>query len=191
MNKKIPKKVLKEIHNTIKYVWEYDIPQDYDNKMLLKEDTLKNSLYFHIRTRLGSLLEKYNIMIFTEFNTDKFRHSGFRADMVIVQIDLDKANNDFLGDCIDNFICVIEIKAKGDYSKAAKDIYGDYVKTKKYIQSLGLGDDCHYYIATIWECYPDSKWWLDKDTKWAKGKLTELNADFDKKEEMNFYIKEH
>ena len=191
MHPKIPKKVFKEIHNTINYVWEYDISQDYEKKLLLKEDTLKNSLYFHIRTRLGALLEKYNIMIFTEFNTDKFRHTGFRADMVIAQIDMNKANGDFLGDCIENFIGVIEIKSKADYSKAAEDIYSDYTKTEKYIKSLGLGENCHYYVATIWECYPDSKWWLDKETEWAKGKLTELNADFNSKKKMKFYIKEH
>ena len=188
---KIPKKVIKEIHNTIKYVWEYDIPRDYKNKMLLKEDTFKNSLYFHIRTRLGALLEKYSIMIFTEFNTDKFRHTGFRADMVIAQIDFDKANNEFLGDCIKNYICILELKFKGDFKTAPDIIKEDYIKTKNYIKSLGLGDNCHYYVATIWECYPDSKWWLAKETKWAKGKLTELNADFNSKQEMNFYIREH
>ena len=189
MSLKIPKTVFKEIHNTIKYVWEYDIPRDYENNMLLKEDTLKNSLYFHIRTRLGALLEKYNIMIFTEFNTDKFRHSGFRADMVIAQMDSEKNKN--YGDCVKNFISVIEIKFKGDFKSAPDIIYSDYEKTKKYIKSLSLGDDCHYYIATIWECYPDSKWWLDKDVKWAKGKLTELNADFDIRNTMKFYVKEH
>ncbi|MBE6727061.1 MAG: hypothetical protein E7562_00260 [Ruminococcaceae bacterium] len=187
---KIPKKVLDEIHNTIKYVWEYDIKYDYDKNMLLKEDTLKNSLYFHIRTRLGSLLEKYNIMIFTEFNTDKFRHSGFRADMVIAQMNLDKKEK-FWGDCVEKFISVIEIKFKGDFKTAPDIIYEDYKKTKEYIKSLDLGDNCHYYVATIWECYPDSKWWLDKETKWAKGNLTELNADFNSKNEMSFYVKEH
>ncbi len=191
MNPKIPSKVIEEIHNTIKYVWEFDIPNDYNNKLLLKEDTLKNSLYFHIRTRLGTLLEKYNIMIFTEFNTDKFRHTGYRADMVIAQINLDKTYHEFLGDCIENFISIIEIKFKGDFKTAPDIIKKDYIKTQKYIKSLGLGDNCHYYVATIWECYPDSKWWIDKDTKWAKGKLTELNADFDRKGNMNFYIKEH
>ena len=188
---KIPGKVIKEIHNTIKYVWEYDILNDYNKSMLLKEDTLKNSLYFHIRTRLGALLEQYNIMIFTEFNTDKFRKLGFRADMVIAQIDLDKANEIFLGDCIEKYISVIEIKFKADFCKAAEYIYNDYIKTKEYIKNFGLDEMCRYYVATIWVCYPDSKWWLEKDTKWAKGKLTELNADLNSKNEMKFYIREH
>lgn len=90
MTVKIPKRALKEIHNTIKYIWEYDIPRDYEKKLLLKEDTFKNSLYFHIRTRLGALLEKYNIMIFTEFNTDKFRNKKCRADLILAQVDIEK-----------------------------------------------------------------------------------------------------
>ena len=35
MTNKIPQKVLKEIHNTIQYIWEYDIPRDYSNRLLL------------------------------------------------------------------------------------------------------------------------------------------------------------
>lgn len=190
MSDKIPHKVLKEIHNTIKYIWEYDIPRDYEKKLLLKEDTFKNSLYFHIRTRLEALLEKYNIMIFTEFNTDKFRKTGYRADLILAQMDFD-SDVSFWGDCVKNYICVFELKFKGDYKTAADEISFDYEKIKNYIETMDFGEHCHYYVATIWECYPDSKWWLDKNTKWAKGKLTELNADFNSKNEIKFYIKEH
>ena len=187
----IPKKVIKEIHNTIKYVWEYDISQDYKKKLLLKEDTLKNSLYSHIRTRLGDLLEKYNIVIYTEFNTDKFINTGFRADMVIAQINLEKVDKEHLGNCIKNYISIIEIKFKSDFSNANDIIYDDYKKIKKYIESIDFGEMCHFYMATIWECHPNLKWWVDKETKWAKGKLTELNADLNCNEEMEFYISEH
>ena len=189
MTVKIPKRALKEIHNTIKYIWEYDIPRDYEKKLLLKEDTFKNSLYFHIRTRLGALLEKYNIMIFTEFNTDKFRNRKCRADLILAQMNAEK--NGFWGDCVEKYISVFELKFKGDYSSAAEHISKDYDKIEHYIKDFDLDDDCHYYVAVIWECLPDSKWWLDKDTKWAKGKLTELNADYNSKGKMNFYIKEH
>ncbi|MBR6514421.1 MAG: hypothetical protein IKT46_06280 [Clostridia bacterium] len=189
MSDRIPRKAIKEIHNTIKYIWEYDIPCDYEKKMLLKEDTFKNSLYFHIRTRLGALLEKYDIMIFTEFNTDKFRKTKCRADLIIAQIDREKEG--FLGDCIKRYISVFELKFKGDYSKAAEHITEDYNKIHRYIDEFKLDEGCQYYVAAIWECQPDSKWWLDKDIDWAKGKLTELNADYDSKGKMKFYIREH
>ena len=188
--RKIPKRVLTEIHNTIKYIWEYDIPKDYISQLLMKEDTFKNALYFHIRTRLSALLEKYNIMIFTEFDTDKFRKTGCRADLILAQMNFDK-EEEFWGDCVENYICIFELKFKGDYKTASEDIWKDYDKMKYYIEELDLGDYCHYYVATIWESYPDSKWWLPKDTLWAKGRLTELNADYNSKDEMSFYIKEH
>lgn len=190
MPNKIPKKVLNEIHRTIKYIWEYDIPKDYNKKLLLKEDTFKNSLYFHIRTRLSALLEKYNIMIFTEFNTDKFRNTGYRADLILAQMNFEEEKK-FWGDCVENYISIFELKFKSDYTNASYEILKDYEKTEHYIKELKLSEYCHYYIATIWECYPDSKWWLKKDEEWAKGKLTELNADYNSKGEMIFYIKEH
>ena len=190
MSNKIPKKVLNEIHNTIKYIWEYDIPNDYNKRILLKEDTLKNALYFHIRTRLSSLLEKYNIMIFTEFNTDQFRHMGYRADLILAQMNYD-TNEAFWGDCVENYISIFELKFKRGYSAASDEILKDYGKMKHYIEELQLGEYCHYYVASIWECCTDSKWWLDQKEEWAKGKLTELNADHNSKDEMVFYIKEH
>lgn len=185
MANQIPKRVINEIHNTIKYVWEYDISSDYERRLLFREDTLKNSIYFHLRTRLESLFQKYGIVIFTEYNTEKFSNKGYRADIVIAQIDPE--GEEF----IKEYIAVFELKFKADYSKAAEDISYDYNKTERYIKEYGLGDKCKYYVAAIWECLPDSKWWLDKNTKWAKGKLTELNADYDAKGNMAFYVRQH
>ena len=44
------KEVLDTIHRRIKYIWEEKIKEDYDDGWLLKEDTLKNALYFHLRS---------------------------------------------------------------------------------------------------------------------------------------------
>ena len=49
--KMINKEITTEINNAIKYIWEYDIKQDYNKYYLLKEDTLKNALYFHLRNK--------------------------------------------------------------------------------------------------------------------------------------------
>jgi phage gp46-like protein len=43
------------IDRTIKEVWTEKIPYDYQSNYLLMEDSLKNALYFHLRTRLGNL----------------------------------------------------------------------------------------------------------------------------------------
>ena len=182
------KRIIKEIDNTIKYIWKYDIKKDYENNNLLMEDTVKNALYFHLRTRLGTLLDELNIKIFTEFNSDKFKGIGYRPDMVIVQIDPDMPN-EFLGDCVKEYVCIIELKYKSDTYSAANEIYSDYEKIRHYISEMDL--NCHrYYMAAIWECQPDSKKWLDEND-WAKGKLTELNADYGSTGNMLFYVKEH
>ena len=97
----------------------------------------------------------------------------------------------FWGDCVSKYISIFELKFKGNYASASDDIYKDYQKIKHYIKDLDLGADCRYYIASIWECQTTSKQWLEKDTAWAKGKLTELNADYNSKNQMCFYTKEH
>ena len=69
-------KILKIIDDTIKYVWEYDIKADYQYGWLLKEDTLKNSFYFYLRSKLENLFCENNVRIFTEFTDDKFIRKG-------------------------------------------------------------------------------------------------------------------
>lgn len=179
------KDLLNQIDNTIKYIWTYDIKQDYDKNYLLKEDTLKNALYFHLRNKLSTLLEKYNLRIFTEFNTDVFRGTGYRPDMIIAQIKEEPEG--FLGDCIEDYACIIELKFKGTF-QGAENILEDYDKIKHYIENLKI--DCNYYMATIWEYEDKPTSWTRKNAAWAKGKLTELNASFEK-DEMRFYICEH
>lgn len=182
------KNILKEIDDTIKDIWENDIKKDYEDGSLLMEDTLKNALYFHLRTKLGPLFDKHDIKIFTEFNSGKFKGTPYRPDMVIVQIDTDMPG-EFLGDCVKEYICIIELKYKSDTYSAANEIYRDYEKIRHYITKMDL--DCpKYYMAAIWESRPDSKKWLDEEA-WAKGVLTELNADYGSKGDMLFYVKEH
>ena len=179
------REIANQIDMAIKHIWTYDIKQDYDKNYLLKEDTLKNALYFHLRNKLYSILEKYNLRIYTEFNTDIFRGTGCRPDMIIAQIKEEPEG--FLGDCIDNYVCIIELKYKGSF-QGAEDILNDYDKIKHYIEDLKI--DCNYYMATIWEQEDKATFWTRKNAAWAKGKLTELNASYEK-DEMCFYICEH
>ena len=78
------------IHKTLTEIWKKDIPRDYNDRWLLKEDTLKNALYFHLRNQLGTLFDENNIRIFTEFTDEKFKGSGYRPDIVVVRIDPNK-----------------------------------------------------------------------------------------------------
>lgn len=182
------KKILTEIDNAIRYIWEYEIKQDYDNDLLINEDTLKNALYFHIRTKLSDLLEKHNIKIFTELTNGKFAGSRRRPDMALVRID-NSLPGDYLGDGITEYICIIEIKFQGDNYRAAKVIYDDYDKIKCYIENMDLNCPL-YYMATIWEAEDTATTWARKNAAWAKDKLTELNASYENGD-MRFYIGEH
>ena len=57
--------IIRIIDREIKQLWKTDIEQDYANCMLLKEDSLKNAFYHHLRTRLtDDFLIKNQIVLF-------------------------------------------------------------------------------------------------------------------------------
>ena len=183
------KEILDTIHRRIKYIWEEKIKEDYDDGWLLKEDTLKNVLYFHLRNELSVLFAENNIRIFTEFTDDKFKNTGYRPDMVIAEVDFDKEDGTYYGDDVKECIAVIEIKFKT--KNGADAISADYDKLETYISKLNV--NAHLYMATIWEEFDEPTTWIRKNAAWAKGKVTELNASYIKNSdyETQFYVCEH
>lgn len=141
-----------------------DIKADYNEGWLLKEDTLKNAFYFHLRRKLGALFDKNDIRIFTEFTDDKFKGTGCRPDMVIAKVDFDK-DDKYYGNYIEECLSVIEFKYKAGYN-SSNDIFKDYEKLHKYAQKLGV--ECNLYMATIWEYEDDETNWERKNAAWAK-----------------------
>ena len=169
-------------------IWETEIKEDYINGWLLKEDTLKNALYFHLRTRLGALLDENNIRIFTEYNEGEFKRSGYRPDMVIARVDMDTDVSRW-ADAVTGYLAVIELKYKMGFG-ANKDISADYKKLQDYVKTLGVG--CKLYMATIWEYEDDAAAWAE-DAEWNQGKVTELNASYvrDSDDIPQFYVVNH
>ena len=171
------KEILEIIHRRIKYIWEEKIKEDYTDGWLLKEDTLKNALYHHLRNELSSVFAENDIRIFTEFTDGKFKGTNKRPDMVIATTHTKE------------LIAVIEIK----YKKAniVDPIYADYDKLEDYINRLNV--DAHLYMATIWEEFDEPTSWIRKNASWAKGKVTELNASYiiGSDYEPQFYVYEH
>lgn len=174
------------IDKTLKEIWENEIQNDYKNRWLLKEDTLKNSLYHHLRTRLGKVFDENNIRIFTEFTDDVFDGKNFRADIVIAEMDFNR-KSEYFGHDVKRCLAVIELKYKNK-STPAKVIYDDYVKLHKYVDKLKL--KCKLYMATIWEHEDAATSWEPEDSDWAKNVLTELNASYENGQ-MRFYVYEH
>lgn len=181
-------KLTEVIDCAIKHIWINDIKADYDNGWLLKEDTLKVSFCHYLRMKLENFFYDNDIRIFTEFTDDVFKGRGFRPDIVIAKVDFDKESK-YYGDYVVECLAVIELKFKKGYT-ASNDIYSDYEKLYTYIKDIGI--ECPMYMATIWEYEDDETLWERKNAAWAKGKLTELNASYDKKsKEMRFYVGLH
>lgn len=166
-------KVIQEaIDRVIKYVWINHIKDDYHRYYLLKEDTLKNALYFHIRNNLSdSFLEKNRIRIFTEYH-----YKNGIADLAIVQLNKN-IGGVHLKDEVGNVLAIIEVKYKS--ASNALPFEKDVVKIKDYIETTPF-DQTQYYLAFIHETdYEniDGDSWLTKaQQKWAKGRVTELSG---------------
>ena len=180
--------IMQIIDEAIKSIWVNEIRNDYENKRLLKEDTLKNAMYFHLRNRIGWLCDECDLRIFTEFTDWDFRHTGKIPDMVIARMDMEKDVR-YWGDAVTECLAVIEIKYKANAS-ASRDIIADYEKLRYYIEKLNL--ESKLYMATIWECEDGPTTWERKNAAWAKGKVTELNASYERGTwDMWFYVKPH
>ena len=182
------KEIYEEISKTIEMVWEKDIKNDYYNDRFINEDTLKNALYYHLRRRIGKLLEENDLRIYTEFQNEEFSKMKCRPDIVIAQMDFSE-EKEYLIEEYKCCVAIIEIKFQGDTYSATKNVYKDYNKMKNYAKKYG--DKCLYYMATIWEAKDNcEKAWLD-EFDWQKGLLTELNASYNCDEKMEFAVIPH
>ncbi len=161
MNRKI-----KKLDTTIKMIWEKDVANDYDHNLILNEDTLKNALYFHLRTCFEKTPELEDFCIFTECTHYGFSALNYTPDMVIVDIKTDK------------IVAVFELKYKSRDCHYVEDlVYYDIRKLKDYMNTLDtLHIDCQLYITAITLGDFNRPNWLDGRSKWAKEKVTELIA---------------
>ena len=177
------------IEEAITAIWVNEIQADYRNMWLLKEDTLKNAMYFHLRNRLGQLMDENSVRIYTEFTDGDYKHSGYRPDMVIAKVDSSK-EVDYWGDSVIECLAVIELKYKSGFA-ASEEIYADYAKLRNYVEALAVNS--RLYMATIWEYEDDASSWIEGEADWASGKITELNASYQRMSdcEPQFYVIAH
>lgn len=182
--------IIRIIDREIKQLWKTDIQRDYANYMLLKEDSLKNAFYHHLRTRLtDDFLIKNQIRIYTEFNSGELKGTGKRADIAIVRMkNDDEGYEKHLSEETDEILAIIELKHKYGYGKVIDDIYKDLNKVKEYIQKHKL--ECQFYLGIIHEEVWDKKNWLDERSikHWPQGKLTELVASRNVESDMQFDV---
>ena len=173
--------VIDRIDHVIKLVWKEDIFKDYHNDFILKEDTLKNTFYHHLRARLGDdFLSRHRLRIFCEY----YLRNGERADLAIVML---KPEEEMVGqeyhlkNKVKETLAVIEFKHKND-ACGPKLFFKDVEKVKKYISLKGYLK-CQFYLGFIHETeYSlEETSWLSKrqQASWAIGRLTELSAFYE------------
>ncbi|WP_253278942.1 hypothetical protein [Psychrobacillus sp. FJAT-21963] len=176
MNNDIPLKrenYTQVVKRAILKVWTKDIKSDYNKHLLLKEDTLKNAFYYHLRKRLGdTFLNKNNLAIFTEFFI-----VGERIDLVVVEIDPLKAKSNYLGECVINILAVVEMKYKG--ANVQDGIFqADVDKIMNYL--INNEKETLFYLAFIREVWfheDEIDYWLIPEQQIvAKDRVTELLA---------------
>lgn len=171
--------ICSEIRNTVTGLWENEIKEDYLNGHLLREDTLKNSMYYHIRRKLGPLFNRNNIRIFTEYYMDD---AAQKADIVIVRTEpwyQPKADKDLI-DSVTDVLAVFELKYKAFSNDTVNAIKADKEKLKGYIKKYSSKyPNCKYYYVIVFEGSDDENniFWLGSDDySWAEHKVIELAA---------------
>ncbi|MED4019017.1 hypothetical protein [Sutcliffiella cohnii] len=167
--------IISQIDLAIKSIWMKHIKKDYNNQYLLKEDTLKNAIYHHLRTELtDQFLVKNSIRIFTEYH-----YKNGIADIAVVQIKRN-SSNDYLSEQVENVLAIIEAKYKSGGSVAPFE--RDIIKIENYM-NLGFSENTQYYLAFIHETEyaeeSEESWLTPTQQKWAKGKVAELMAYYE------------
>ena len=180
--------ITNHIHNQITQIWSTDLAADYDAGRLLKEDSLKNAFYYHLRRRLtDEFLDEHDLQIFPELDSGPLKGTGKRADLAIVKMDYNK-EVDYWGDAVEEILVIIELKYKANNS-AVKAIMEDVKKLKSYIEDDKV--DCHYYLGVIREIEWEHDNYIFDDDTWANGSVTELVATWNENDEMDFRVVEH
>ena len=165
------------IDEAIKLVWKDEIFVDYNNDFLLKEDSLKNAFYYHLRIRLGvGYLKRNKIRIFTEY----YLEDNERADLAIVELKpkMEMDSEYHLRDRVKKILAVIELKHKNNRC-SQEPFMKDVMKVRKYINKKDY-PKCQFYLGFIHETEYSNEdaSWLNKrqQESWANGRLTELLA---------------
>lgn len=79
----IKREILKEIDRIIKECWKSNIQKDYWEEYLLREDSLKCALYFHLRKKLDKVLRENSLRIYPEYYFNELKYTGGSDDATV------------------------------------------------------------------------------------------------------------
>lgn len=172
------------IREIVKHIWMNEIRQDYDNSLLIGEDTFKNALYYHLRKYLKYEFEVENIRVYTEYY---IRDAKAKADLFIGYLNpetikgFEETREWYnIKEAVEP-LAIFELKYK-NYFKAHKDFISDFIKVKEKYEKSDELPKCDYYIAHISECNLEKLLFVDKAHK-KNFFITELAAMWDNKNE--------
>lgn len=187
------KELLVKIDESLKEAWN-NVIGDHTKDFLLMEDTLKSSLYFHLRNKIGDeFLSENHLRIFTEYKLEDINGQSKIIDLAIVKVkkSMERDLVYHVRDRVDEVLSIIELKFKNGGKHGIRQ---DVKKIKEYSKMEEL-KKCKFYLGVAYEAedFPDDYSWLNKnlDNSWAKNKLTELTAYSNEKGVMTPYIISH
>lgn len=175
------------IDAALKKIWSQNITYDYMHDYLLREDSLKNSLYYHLRKELGDkFLEDNKLRIYTEFRFEMLdRRLKQIGDIVIVRLKDGNASmmEYHIDQAIEQVIAIIELKYRTSIESV---FYDDILKLKHYCNEIVL-EDTQLYAGFICEDkYPvEYGDWIEmEDIEWAIEKVTQLTIHYNELDEV-------
>ena len=179
--------LIEKLDRVIKSVWLNEIYCDFLSCKILNEDTLKNSIYYHLRTNFNYDINLKDLLIYTECTHYDFKKDlNYIPDIIIATKDFTKTPN--YNDCyINDVIAILELKYKSkNCYRVDKLVYNDYDKLHKY---KSLYPNAQLYNCAITLGDFDRAEWLDKEetNQWAKNCVTELNA-YEPNEKIEFQV---
>lgn len=171
-------------------MWKVNIPLDYSEDFLVKEDSLKSSFYHHLRMAIGdTFLKENHLRIYTEFNYRNMTRPQERADLAIVRLNDSKE--------ITEVLFIIEFKYK-QFGVADCHYQEDVEKALKYIsiKHNEIFSRTHYYLAFLNQTFYEpidfenrSYTTIEQRTAGA-GRITEL-LGYHEENEVTWYCISH
>lgn len=152
------------VDEALRKIWAEDIAEDYKKGYLLREDSLKCALYFHLRNYLtDDWLKENKIRIFTEFPEfpSKLKATKLKPDISIVKMktEFDPKHKSLL-DSIESVLVIIEIKFKNRAANHKSAFDQDCEKLFEYTSHKQCKAAQLYGCFIFEEIYKDEPLWF-------------------------------
>lgn len=101
------------LKSVVEEIWLNEIKDDYNNDLIINEETLKTSFCFHLRNKLTtSFLLENKIRIIPELKIKSLGNekSDFRVDIAIVRVDEEREKFFHISEFTKSVLALIELK---------------------------------------------------------------------------------